>query len=195
MTTSKYQAKIVKMTDLTPDNKNANRGTIRGNAKLEDSIQFAGHGRAGLLDRNNKIIAGNKFYEKSGELGAEEAIVIESDGSLPIFVKRIDMSLDEDERARMLAYYDNAVAQMDLAWDEAQIAADQEAGLPLEMIWTPEEIASFLGIDEPPYSEDEEKRQNELEFILKIKCNDEGDLRSLYDRLVSEGLTCDMEIN
>lgn len=188
----KYEVEIVPMSSLIPDLANANLGTVRGNAKLEDSIRSSGHGRAGLLDKNMKLIAGNKFHAKAGELGAEEAIVIKSDGTKPIFVQRIDLDLDIDEKARLLAYYDNAVAQMDLSWDSAQIAADLEAGLPLEDIWTAEELAAFLGIDDEPFKP--EKENSPLEFILKVECRDESELRGLYERLVGEGLDCDMEI-
>lgn len=179
------RVKIVPITELTPDQFNANLGTPRGNQALEKSIQTSGHGRSGLIDKNGKIIGGNKFYEKSGELGAEEVIIIESDGTKPIFVQRVDLDLDEDERARLLAYWDNAVAQQDLSWDVTQIAADIDSGLPLDSIWEPEELAQFLGVDKPPFEGD--KGSVKQNFILKVRCNSAEQMAELYNKLVDEG--------
>jgi len=58
-----------KLKDLTFDEHNANKGTERGTAMLADSLQELGAGRSILIDRNNRIIAGNKTAEQAGQVG------------------------------------------------------------------------------------------------------------------------------
>ena len=57
--------------DLQFDNHNANKGTARGRGMLEKSLQKYGAGRSILIDKNNKIIAGNKTIEIAGEIGLD----------------------------------------------------------------------------------------------------------------------------
>src|SRR5687767_11348240 len=57
-----------RLTDLTPDPKNANRGTDRGRDALARSLREYGAGRAVLIDRQGRIIAGNKTVEQAKRL-------------------------------------------------------------------------------------------------------------------------------
>ncbi len=110
---------------LTPDPKNANRGTEQGAEKLRDSLQEYGGGRSILVDRDGTIIAGNKTYEAARKLGLPIQI-IETNGESIVAVKRVDLSI-EDQKGRALAYADNRVAELDLDWDTDQITEDFEA--------------------------------------------------------------------
>lgn len=104
-------------TDLIPDDKNANRGTARGRALIEDSLRKLGAGRSVLTDRNGKLIAGNKTAEVAvGDLGMD-TLVVESDGTRLVVVRRTDLDLDRDESARALAFVDNRAGQLSLEWD------------------------------------------------------------------------------
>lgn len=108
----------MKVTELKLDEKNANKGTKRGLKVLDNSLRQYGAGRSVLLDKNNKIIAGNKTVERAVDIGIEDVTIIESDGTKLVAVKRTDLDLDsEDGRARALATYDNRVGQLDLDWD------------------------------------------------------------------------------
>ena len=51
--------KIEKVDDLITDNRNANSGTIRGRAMVEESFARYGAGRSVLADKNGRLIAGN----------------------------------------------------------------------------------------------------------------------------------------
>ena len=51
--------------DLTDDPTNANRGTDRGHAALERSLGEYGAGRAVLIHRHRRFIAGNKTVEQA----------------------------------------------------------------------------------------------------------------------------------
>jgi hypothetical protein len=54
--------KRARVADLVPDGRNANRGTPRGRAVLDKSLQELGAGRSILVDRRGRIIAGNKAH-------------------------------------------------------------------------------------------------------------------------------------
>lgn len=117
------KAKITegKISDLQFDDKNFNKGTQYGDAMLEKSLSKYGAGRSILVDKNNNIIAGNKTAGKAGEMGMENALIIESDGTQLIVVKRTDIDLDSDE-GRGLAFADNFVSKVNLEWDYEAIA-------------------------------------------------------------------------
>jgi DNA modification methylase len=116
-------AKIIetKISELIPDDKNFNKGTEYGQKLIEDSLRKFGAGRSGLLDKNNRIIAGNKFTENAVNIGMEDCIIVESDGTKPIYVKRTDIDLDS-KQGREMALADNATGKANLEWDEGAIA-------------------------------------------------------------------------
>ena len=116
---------------LTPDKENANEGTQRGRGLLEKSLRQLGAGRSILTDKDGNVIAGNKTLESAADIDLPVRIV-ETDGNELVVVKRTDLDLysETDKRARQLAYADNKVAEIDLAWKPEQIAVDFE---PLEL--------------------------------------------------------------
>ena len=110
--------------DFMPDEANANLGTPRGMAMLEESLRKYGAGRSVVLDKEGRIIAGNKTFEKAGELGINEVLVIKTDGTKLVAVQRMDLDLAKDPRARELAFADNRVGEVDLQWDVEQLVED-----------------------------------------------------------------------
>ena len=52
-----------KISDLIYDDKNFNKGSEYGNSLIEKSLRKFGAGRSILIDKNNRIIAGNKSVE------------------------------------------------------------------------------------------------------------------------------------
>jgi sporulation protein YlmC with PRC-barrel domain len=109
-------AKTTKLKDLIPDNKNFNKGTEYGNSLIEKSLRKFGAGRSILIDKNNRIIAGNKTIENAAAIGLEDLQIVESDGTKIIAVKRTDIDLDSKE-GRELALADNATAKANIDWD------------------------------------------------------------------------------
>ena len=89
-------AKIIEQSidSLIPDNKNFNKGTEFGDHLMDESLRKFGLGRSILLDKNDRIIAGNKTAEKAAELGFENVLVVETDGNTLVAVKRKDVDLD-----------------------------------------------------------------------------------------------------
>lgn len=61
----------MRIADRRADNKNANRGTVRGRESVAKSLQKDGAGRSVLIDRDGRIIGGNKTVEQASEAGIE----------------------------------------------------------------------------------------------------------------------------
>jgi hypothetical protein len=110
-----------KIANLIPDDRNANLGTEYGQRLIENSLSKFGAGRSILLDKNNRIIAGNKATENAGAIGMEDVIIVETDGKKLVAVKRTDIDLDTKE-GREMALADNATSKANLKWDSASIS-------------------------------------------------------------------------
>lgn len=125
-------AENIKISDLQFDDKNYNRHTQFGMSLIEKSLRNNGAGRSILIDKNNRIIAGNGVVETAGQIGLEDVQVVESDGKKIIAVKRTDIDLDSKE-GREMALADNATASADLEWDMENLAeAVQDYDLELD---------------------------------------------------------------
>jgi hypothetical protein len=133
---------MAKLSDLIPDNRNANKGTERGQHMIEESLRSYGAGRSILLDKNMRIIAGNKTAENFGSIGMEDVIVVQTDGTKLVAVQRMDLDLDEP-RAMELAIADNRAGQVSLDWDADVLAAMAEE-IDLSKFWSPDELESLI---------------------------------------------------
>jgi hypothetical protein len=144
-------AKQIKhVSDLIPDHANANKGTERGRYAVEASLRETGAGRSIVVDKNGKIIAGNKTLESWADISGEIEIV-RTDGKKLVVVQREDLDLDDVEGlARKLAYYDNRAGQLGLEFDAEQILADIQAGVDLSVMFFDNEIADILAELEVP---------------------------------------------
>lgn len=109
-----------KVKDLIPDSKNYNKGNEYGESLIAKSFQKFGAGRSILLDKNGKVIAGNKSLQKFAEQGGKDVTIVESDGKKLIAVKRTDIDLDTPE-GREMALADNATAKANIEWDIPQL--------------------------------------------------------------------------
>lgn len=164
-------SETIKLSDLQPDVHNANRGTERGRALLEKSLHQYGAGRSILLDKNGRIIAGNKTAETAGEIGIDDVIVVRTKGDKLVAVLREDLDLSDDETAaRMLAYADNRVGQIDLDFDTEVLLEDFNAGFELNEFWFEDELNDLFsdiegydnGTGEPSDAEPQINRADEL---------------------------------
>lgn len=131
--------------DLVPDRHNANLGSERGGALLQESLDRCGAGRSILADRNGQVIAGNKTLARAMAKGMPVEVV-QTTGHELVVVQRTDLDLGRDRRARQLAYYDNRVSQLDLTWSPTQVQTDLSAGIDLSVAFFPSELAMY----EPP---------------------------------------------
>lgn len=187
----------MKITDLQPDPRNANRGTERGRQALEHSLRTYGAGRSILVDKHGKVIAGNKTLQTAVDIGLEDIEVIQTDGTKVVAVQRMDLDLMRDKAARELAYADNRVAELDLDFDPETLLTDLQQGVDLEAFWTKQELDQMLQdltpkIEDPGAETDraaelQEKWQTERGQIWQIgrhrlmcgDSTDEGDVGAL----------------
>ena len=132
------------LSELTLDDRNANRGTRRGRRALADSLKVYGPGRSVLVDRNGTVIAGNKTVEQARALGLPVRVVATTGNEL-IAVRRDDLDLTRDPRARGLALADNRVGELDLDWDPAVLEQHRADGLNTAQLWTDAEWARLIG--------------------------------------------------
>ena len=119
----------VKAKDLIHDDKNFNKGSEVGAELIKKSFSKFGAGRSILLDKNNRIIAGNKSVEFSG---IDDVQIVESDGTKLIAVKRTDIDLDTP-LGREMALADNASAKANIVFDAELIEA--EVGVAIAEEW------------------------------------------------------------
>lgn len=126
--------------ELIPDPENANKGTERGSHLLHESLESTGPGRAPVIDRGGKIIAGNKIAETAIELGLP-VTVVQTYGEDLVIHQRLDLDLDDPKgKARRMAYLDNRSGEMNLEWDLEQMRKDDDDGVPLEEFFFPSEL-------------------------------------------------------
>ena len=116
-------AKVIEtnIESLVPDNNNFNKGTQFGDHLMDESLRRFGLGRSILIDKNNRIISGNKTAEKAADIGFTDVVVVEVDGNQLVAVKRKDIDLDS-AKGREFALADNATGKANLAWDEELIS-------------------------------------------------------------------------
>jgi len=107
---------------LQQDNHNFNKGTDAGKKLMEKSFKELGAGRSILLDKDGRIIAGNKSQLAAIEAGITKVRIVETTGDELVAVKRTDVSLDE-KKGRELAIADNVTTQINLSWDKAELEA------------------------------------------------------------------------
>jgi ParB-like chromosome segregation protein Spo0J len=100
-------AKEVPLAQLILDDRNANKGTTRGRALIQESLSRLGLGRSVVVDRHNRVIAGNKTVEAARKLGIRKIRVIETDGDTLVAVMRNDLDLKKHKKAKELAIADN----------------------------------------------------------------------------------------
>lgn len=144
---------IVPLDSIQPDSNNANKGTERGTYMLRRSLEKLGAGRSILLDKNGKIIAGNKTAESASDIGIEDVILVRTKGNQLVAVMREDLDLDDPTgQARELAYADNRVGQVSLDFDFDVIQSDLAAGVDLGDWWQGWELEGMKAMElpEPP---------------------------------------------
>jgi hypothetical protein len=95
--------RVVPIAQLVLDEKNANKGTKRGSELLQESLGKYGAGRSVVVDRHNRVIAGNKTVEAAVAAGMKSISAIETDGSSLVAAQRSDLDLNKDKKARELA--------------------------------------------------------------------------------------------
>lgn len=121
-----------KVQDLHFDDLNFNKHTQFGMSLMEKSLRQHGAGRSVLVDKNNRLIAGNGIVETASQIGLEDVVIVETTGEQLVVVKRTDVDLDS-KQGREMAAADNATSAADLEWNAANLAiAESEWGIHRE---------------------------------------------------------------
>lgn len=171
---------------LVPDNKNFNKGTEYGDRLMDESLRKFGLARSIVIDKNNRIIAGNKTAEKAADIGFTDVLVVEVDGNQLVAVKRKDIDLDS-AKGRELALADNATSKADLAWDESMIEeVSQQWG------FEPQEWGVDVSMQEEPEQE-EPSGKKEISTRLIVECGDVTKLSLLFSELQDRGFSVELK--
>lgn len=171
---------------LVPDNKNFNKGTEYGDRLMDESLRKFGLARSIVIDKNNRIIAGNKTAEKAADIGFTDVLVVEVDGNQLVAVKRKDIDLDS-AKGRELALADNATSKANLAWDESLIEeVSQQWG------FEPQDWGVDVSIQEEPEQE-EPSGKKEISTRLIVECGDVTKLSLLFSELQDRGFSVELQ--
>lgn len=111
---------IISINELQQDDHNFNKGTEEGGKLMMKSFSELGAGRSILIDKNGKIIAGNKSQKAAIEAGIKKVRVIETTGDELVAVKRTDLDINS-KKGREMALLDNLTTQVNLNWDEVEL--------------------------------------------------------------------------
>ncbi len=164
----------MKISELIQDDRNLNLGTERGRELLERSLQEYGAGRSILIDRNGRIIAGNKTVLAAMKEGIEDVEVVESTGKELIAVKRTDVDINS-KNGRGLAMADNAVAAADLRWDYSLLSEMKDEGLEIERFG----IEDVFGIEDDSDLKGGEAKEDRERIIIVYKDEDADKVKKL----------------
>lgn len=171
---------------LVPDNKNFNKGTEYGDRLMDESLRKFGLARSIVIDKNNRIIAGNKTAEKAADIGFTDVLVVEVDGNQLVAVKRKDVDLDS-AKGRELALADNATSKANLAWDESMIEeVSQQWG------FEPQEWGVDVSMQEE-LEQEEPSGKKEISTRLIVECGDVTKLSLLFSELQDRGFSVELK--
>lgn len=179
-------AKVIEtnIESLVPDNKNFNKGTEYGDHLIDESLRRFGLGRSILIDKNNRIIAGNKTAEKAADIGFTDVVVVEVDGNQLVAVKRKDIDLDS-AKGREFALADNATGKANLCFDTDLIMQEAE-----KFDFDPEDWGVPM---EQPEEEQQEDGKKEISTKLIVECGDVSKLSLLFSELQDRGFKCELK--
>ena len=182
-----------KIDQLIQDDKNLNKGTEQGKRLITKSLSEFGAGRSVLIDKNNRIIAGNKTHENAKEIGMEDVIVVETDGTKLVAVKRTDVDLDS-KQGREMSLADDATVKVDLEWDtDAMNDVAEDWGIEVGE-WGVE----MMTPDEEPNDDELSEWKEDKPFSLKITFLNKEELdkfRTKYESLIEDEFSVTISVS
>lgn len=156
-----------RLADLRTQANNANAHTERGMQALDASIRSDGWIGAMTVAADGEAIAGSARLETAAQVfGPDvEPIIVDSDGSRPIVVRRTDLASAADPRAARLAVADNRVGQLNLSWDGAVLVGLAERDEKVAEMWDIPALAAAAG-DDAPQAEPTPEREERVPDLL-----------------------------
>lgn len=122
---------------LVQDDLNFNKGCAEGEKMIDYSLEHFGCGRSVVLDKNNRIIAGNKTAASAIKAGIKKVRVVEVTGDKLVAVKRTDVDLDT-KQGREFALADNITANVNFNIDMEKVKEAMERVEMHPEIWNVE---------------------------------------------------------
>lgn len=120
----------MKAPEIKFDPRNYRKHSEQNKKVIKKSLQELGAGRSVVIDADDTLVAGNGVYEQAQKLKMP-VLVVETDGSELVVVKRTDIHAD-DEKRRKLALADNAAGDLS-EWNNDLLRAD----------WAQDALAEF----------------------------------------------------
>ncbi|HEY4721262.1 MAG TPA: hypothetical protein VII92_05415, partial [Anaerolineae bacterium] len=120
-----------------------------------------------------------------------EPIVVESDGTRPVVVRRTDIPSTDDPRAKRLGVAANVIAHMDYAPDGgilALIAADDDA--VARLIRQDDVSVAAMVAETPPDFQEASIDTINSQWSVLVECVDEQEQTKLLERFIKDGLKC-----
>ena len=138
------RVRVVPLDSLTPMRDNPRAHTTRGQTFLQESLTRHGAARSGVIDEAHTILAGHGLHDAATQNGFRDAIVVESDGSMPVFVQRAGLS--EQQKVR-LSIDDNRAPEFS-AWN-GYLREHAKRDPSIKLGWTPVEWRAALATTPP----------------------------------------------
>ena len=172
----------IKVADLHSDPANARTHSPENLLAIRASLSRFGQQKPVVIDAKNVVRAGNGTLAAARSLGWEEIDCVRS-------------GLDGAD-ATAFAIADNRTAEL-AGWDAEALTAQWEAlDEELRMVagFNAEAIAGLAGIGDAAEKEAELPEQVEVEtgaiYEVAVSCEDEGDQKRFYEKMVAEGRSC-----
>jgi hypothetical protein len=168
--------------NFNPDDKNFNSHTEEGMSLLEKSLEKVGIIEAVTVSRDDKVISGNARLEKIKQKYGDDVapIVVETDGSTPIIIKRTDISSDSKQffEASILA---NTVSQKNNKLDVIAVKKIAVQEMKIDVV--------DLGVEIKPCEKKKETRKlepyNRVHYLFSVPPDRVIDIVRLIDELKS----------
>ena len=119
-TEKQIHTEVVDIDDLIQDDHNFNKGTEEGAELINRSFKEHGAGRSVFIDKNNRLVGGNKAQKGFKGAGYRKVVIVDSDPDTLVAVRRKDVDLDTKE-GREMALLDNLTTQVNLSWDKTEL--------------------------------------------------------------------------
>ncbi|MDR2586378.1 MAG: hypothetical protein LBC84_09240 [Prevotellaceae bacterium] len=161
----------IKISDFVQDERNFNAHTVEGMDLLKKSIEKVGIIESITVSADDKIISGNARQQKIGEvMGDADPIVIETDGTRPVVLKRTDIQSGTKEfhEAALLANT-TAKKNINLDMDLIQEVAVEEFGIDVEEVGV-ETIALHNSVDLSSFFDGSNYQKGESKPVICPHC-------------------------
>lgn len=181
------------LSQFVPQKRNSNKHTERGLAMLEKSIQQDGFIGAMTSAADGEIFDGSARLEKVVDVLPANPIVVESDGTRPIIIKRTDIPNAEDPRAKRLSVAANRIAEIDLQWDE-DVLQDVFKGFETDL-FTEEELGDLISQSKELLKEtiQEIKPRKMLHILISVPVEDSMFIKEGIEALKAEYKSAEVE--